>query len=46
MSFALMTAVVVAGAMGLLILADPRTQGYWGDRLADLAAALRGLIVR
>lgn len=34
--------LLLAGA--LLILADPRTQAYWGERLAGLAEALRGLL--
>jgi len=33
-----MSALVVALAMGLLILLDPRTQEYWGGRVGDLMA--------
>lgn len=44
--FVLMSAAVSAGAMGLLVLLDPRTQAYWGGRLGDLLAFLRALIGR
>ncbi len=45
-TFVLMSALVVALAMGLLILVDPRTQSYWGGRLGDLLAWLRALAGR
>ncbi len=41
-----MSALVVALAMGLLILLDPRTQEYWGGRVGDLMAWLRALVGR
>lgn len=41
-----MTGLVVAASMGLVILIDPRTQAYWGGRLAELAAAVRTLVPR
>ena len=44
--FVLMSAVVVAAALGLLVLIDPRTQAYWGDRLGDVLAAARSVIGR
>lgn len=44
--FVLMSAAVSAAAMGLLVLLDPRTQAYWGGRLGDLLAFLRGLVGR
>ena len=45
-SFVLMSALVVALAMGLLVLIDPRTQEYWSGRLGDLFASLRALVGR
>ncbi len=45
-TFVLMSALVVALAMGLLVLVDPRTQQYWGGRLGDLLAWLRALVGR
>ena len=45
-TFVLMSALVVALAMGLLILVDPRTQEYWSGRLGDLMAWLRALVGR
>ena len=45
-TFVLMSALVVALAMGLLILLDPRTQDYWGGRLAGLTAGVRALFGR
>lgn len=45
-TFALMSVVVVALAMGLLILIDPRSQAYWGTRLGDLLSWLQALVGR
>ncbi|MBA3376709.1 MAG: hypothetical protein H0U00_13020 [Actinobacteria bacterium] len=44
--FVAMSGVVVAAAMGLLILIDPRTQSFWGGRLAELTAGVRTLFGR
>lgn len=44
--FVLMSAVVVALAMGLLVLIDPRTQEYWSGRLGDFFASVRALVGR
>ena len=45
-SFVLMSAFVVALAMGLLVLVDPRTQEYWSGRLGGLLAWIRALVGR
>ncbi len=45
-SFVLMSAFVVALAMGLLVLVDPRTQEYWSGRLGGLVAWFRALVGR
>ena len=45
-SFVLMSALVVALAMGLLVLIDPRTQEYWSGRLGEFFAAVRALVGR
>ena len=45
-SFVLMSALVVALAMGLLVLIDPRTQEYWSGRLGELFASVRALVGR
>ncbi len=45
-TFVLMSGIVVAATMGLLVLIDPRTQDYWGGRLAELAAGMRALFGR
>ena len=45
-TFVLMSALVVAIAMGLLILVDPRTQEYWGGRLGALVGWFRALVAR
>lgn len=38
--FVAMTAIVVLGTTGLLILLDPRTQAFWIDRWEELKAVL------
>lgn len=40
-AFLIMALAVAAGATGLLILLDPRTQLWWADRIAEAAAVLR-----
>ncbi|CAN5231524.1 hypothetical protein BH18CHL2_BH18CHL2_12920 [soil metagenome] len=46
LGFVLMSGLVVAAALGLLVLIDPRTQAYWGERLGDVLAAARSVIGR
>lgn len=45
-TFVLMSAAVVVVAMALLVLIDPRTQGYWSGRFGDLSAWVRTLLGR
>ena len=43
-TFAFMTAVVAALAVGLLVLLDPRAQAFCGAKFSDLGAATRSLV--
>jgi hypothetical protein len=43
-TFAFMTMVVAALAVGLLVLLDPRAQAFWGAKLSDLGTAARALV--
>jgi hypothetical protein len=43
-TFAFMTAVVAALAVGLLVLLDPRAQAFWGAKFSDLGTATRALV--
>jgi len=43
-TFAFMTAVAAALAVGLLVLLDPRAQAFWGAKLSDLGTATRALV--
>ena len=45
-TFVLVTALVVACAMAMLVLLDPRTQAYWGQRLGELLSGARALVGR
>ncbi|MHB8630321.1 MAG: hypothetical protein ACYC9W_00130 [Candidatus Limnocylindria bacterium] len=45
-TFAVMTAVVAALAVGLLILLDPRSQAFWGAKFSDLGTAARAVADR
>lgn len=42
--FVLMTALVVVAAVGTFILLDPRAQAFWGLKLSELGALLRGAL--
>lgn len=42
--FVLMTALVVVAAVGAFILLDPRAQAFWGLKLSELGALLRGAL--
>jgi hypothetical protein len=44
--FVLVTGLVLAAALVLLILIDPRTQAYWAERIGDLLAAIRSIFGR
>jgi len=43
-TFAFMTAVVAALAVGLLVLLDPRAQAFWGAKFSDLGTDARALV--
>jgi hypothetical protein len=43
-TFASMTAVVVAVAVALLVLLDPRAQAFWGAKFSDLGTGIRALV--
>lgn len=45
-SFAVTSAIATGAAIGLFVLLDPRAQAFWGGRLGELLAAIRGLIGR
>jgi hypothetical protein len=45
-SFVATSAIATAAATSLFLLLDPRTQGYWGDRLGALVDFVRALFVR
>ncbi len=42
--FVLMTALVVVAATGVFILLDPRAQVFWGTKLSELVALVRGFL--
>ena len=42
-SFAVTTIIATAAAVGMFVLLDPRAQAFWGNRLGEMFAAIRGL---
>ena len=46
MAFGLMTGIVTLGAMGIIVLMDPRAQAFWASRVTDAVSFLRSLVVR
>ena len=42
-SFVVTTLIATAAAIGLFVLLDPRAQAFWGTRLGEMFAAIRGL---
>jgi hypothetical protein len=42
-SFVVTTLIATAAAIGLFVLLDPRAQAFWGNRLGEMFAAIRGL---
>lgn len=42
-SFVLTTLIATAAAVGLFVLLDPRAQAFWGSRLGEMFAGIRGL---
>ena len=43
LAFAAIVAAVVLVSTALLILLDPRSQAWWGDRFSEVGTFLRGL---
>ena len=39
--FAVVVALVTAGAIGCMVLLDPRAQAFWGARFSELGTAAR-----
>lgn len=44
LSFLAVTAVVLLLTIGMLVLLDPRSQDWWGDRFSDLGTFVRALV--
>lgn len=44
LAFLAISALVVVLSVALLVLLDPRSQDWWGDRLSELGTFLRGLV--
>ena len=43
-AFLAISALVVALTVAMLVLLDPRSQAWWGDRFSELGTLLRGLV--
>ncbi len=43
LAFLAIVAVALVLSTALLILLDPRSQAWWGDRVSEMEAVLRGL---
>lgn len=44
LAFVAVTALVLAATTGLLVLLDPRSQAWWGDRFSELGTFAHALI--
>ncbi|MBI2772927.1 MAG: hypothetical protein HYX56_00315 [Chloroflexi bacterium] len=44
LAFVAVIALTLMLATALLVLLDPRSQGWWGDRFSDLGTAIQQLI--
>ncbi|MBM4420786.1 MAG: hypothetical protein FJ034_04220 [Chloroflexi bacterium] len=44
LTFALVTVLAGAGAVGLIVLMDPRSQTYWGVQFDALGTTVRAFI--
>lgn len=44
LAFVAVLAVALLLSTAMLVLLDPRSQAWWGDRLTEIAAVVRGLI--
>lgn len=42
--FVAVTAGVLAASTSLLVLLDPRSQAWWGDRFSDLGTLVHALL--
>jgi phage gp46-like protein len=45
LAFLAVLAITVAASTVLLVLLDPRTQGWWGDRFSELGTAVHQLLL-
>lgn len=44
LSFVAITALVLMLAIALLVMLDPRSQAWWGDRFSELGTVVRGIV--
>jgi hypothetical protein len=44
LAFVAILAIVLALSTAMLVLLDPRSQAWWGDRWSEIAAVVRGLL--
>lgn len=44
LAFVAIVAVALVLSTALLVLLDPRSQGWWGDRFSELGAVVRGVL--
>jgi hypothetical protein len=44
LAFVAMVALVVIASTALLVLLDPRSQAWWGDRFSELGTLVRSVL--
>jgi len=44
LAFVAIVALVLFASTALLVLLDPRTQAWWGDRSSDIGKLIRSLV--
>ena len=44
LAFVAMLALVLFATTALLVLLDPRTQAWWGDRFSEIGSFVRSLV--
>jgi hypothetical protein len=44
LAFLAITALVLVASIALLVLLDPRSQAWWGDRFSEIVAFVRSLL--
>ncbi len=44
LAFVAIVALVLVASTAFLVLLDPRSQGWWGDRFSELGSLLRGVV--